>query len=229
MDRVGATPKSAADRTACINIRAMPLQLLLRSHPEWRERPVAVVEEEKPLSPVLWLNAVAVRNGIRPGLRYAAALSLDRDLCAGTVSEEELRAAVRQVHGELDCFSPRVEPCGDEPGIFWVDAGGLGWLYGSLEDWAGQLHATLSRLELSASIAVGFGRFGTYAVAKAKDAVAVLPSVEAEEAESRKVRLLDLQIEPKLRERLDKLAVYTVGDFLALPGERIARAAWTQQ
>ena len=223
MDRAGATPKSAADRTACINIRALPLQLLLRSHPEWRERPVAVVEEEKPLSPVLWLNAVAVRNGIRPGLRYAAALSLDRDLCAGTVSEEELRAAVRQVHGELDRFSPRVEPCGDEPGIFWVDAGGLGWLYSSLEDWAGQMHATLSRLELSASIAVGFGRFGTYAVAKAKDAVAVLPSVEAEEAESRKVRLLDLQIEPKLRERLDKLAVYTVGDFLALPGERIAR------
>ena len=30
-------------------------------------------------------------------------------------------------------------------------------------------------------------------------------------------------LEPKLRERLDKLAVYTVGDFLALPGERIAR------
>ena len=223
MNRAGATPKSAGGRTACINIRALPLQLLLRSHPEWRGRPVAVVEEEKPLSPVLWLNAAAVRNGIRPGLRYAAALSLDRHLCAGTVSEEELRAAVRQVHGELDRFSPRVEPCGDEPGIFWVDAGGLGWLYGSLENWAGQMHACLSRLELSASIAVGFGRFGTYAVARAKDAVTVLPSVEAEEAESREVRLLDLQLDPKLRERLDKLAVYTVGDFLALPGERIAR------
>ena len=223
MARAGATPKSAAGRTACINIRALPLQLLLRSHPEWRERPVAVVEEEKPLSPVLWLNAAAFRNGIRPGMRYAAALSLDRGLCAGTVSEEELRAAVRQVHGKLDRFSPRVEPCGDEPGVFWVDAGGLGWLYGSLEGWAGQMHACLSRLELSASIAVGFGRFGTYAIARTKDAVAVLPSVGAEEAESRKVRLLDLQIEPKLRERLDRLAVHTVGDFLALPGERIAR------
>ncbi len=223
MDRAGATPKSAAGRTACINIRALPLQLLLRNHPEWRERPAAVVEEEKPLSPVLWLNTAAVRNGIRPGMRYAAALSLNHGLCAGTVSEEELQAAVRQVHGELDRFSPRVEPCGDEPGIFWVDAGGLGWLYESLEDWAGQMHACLFRLDLSASIAVGFGRFGTYAIAKAKDAVAVLPSAEAEKAESRKVRLLDLQIEPKLRERLDRLAVHTVGDFLALPGERIAK------
>ena len=223
MDRAGATPKSAAGRTACINIRALPLQLLLRSHPQWREKPVAVVEEEKPLSPILWLNAAAVRGGVRPGMKYAAALSLDRDLCAGTVSEEEAGAAVRQVHGALDRFSPRVEPSGEEPGIFWVDAGGLDWLYESLEDWAGQMHAALSALELSASVVVGFGRFGAYAVAKARNGVVVLPTMEAEESASRKVRLLDLRIEPKLRGRLDKLAVYTVGDFLALPGERIAR------
>ena len=223
MDRAGATPKSAAGRTACINIRALPLQLLLRSHPEWRERPVAVVEEEKPLSPILWLNGAAVRGGIRPGMRYAAALSLDRGLCAGTVSEEEAGAAVRQVHGALDRFSPRVEPSGEEPGIFWVDAGGLDWLYDSLEDWAGQMHAALSALELSASVVVGFGRFGAYAIARARNGVAVLPSVEAEEAEYRKVGLVHLPLEPKLRERLDKLAVHTVGDFLALPRERIAR------
>ena len=223
MDRAGATPKSAAGRTACINIRALPLQLLLRNHPQWRERPVAVVEEEKPLSPILWLNTAAVRGGIRPGMKYAAALSLDCGLCAGTVSEEEAGAAVRQVHGALDRFSPRVEPSGEEPGIFWVDAGGLDWLYVSLEDWAGQMLTALSALELSASIVVGFGRFGAYAVARARNGVIVFPSVEDEEAESRKVRLLDLQIEPKLRERLDKLAVYTVGDFLALPGERVAK------
>ncbi|MYI99486.1 MAG: hypothetical protein F4104_07675, partial [Gemmatimonadetes bacterium] len=125
MDRAGASPKSAAGRTACINIRALPLRLLLRSHPQWRERPVAVVEEDKPLSPILWLNAAAVRGGIRPGMKYAAALSLDRGLCAGTISEEEVGAAVRQVHGALDRFSPRVEPSAEEPGIFWVDAGGL--------------------------------------------------------------------------------------------------------
>ena len=116
MDRAGVTPKSAADRTACINIRALPLQLLLRSHPEWRERPVAVVEEEKPLSPILWLNDAAVRGGIRPGMRYASALSLDRGLCAGTVSEEETRAAVRQVHGALDRFSPRWNRAGTNRG-----------------------------------------------------------------------------------------------------------------
>ncbi len=223
MDRAGATPKSAEARTACINIRSLPLQLLLRKRPEWRERPVAVVEEEKPLSSVLWLNALAVRNGIRPGMRYAAALSLDYGLCAGTVSQEECQAAVRQVHEALNRFSPRVEPSGDEPGIFWVDASGLGRLYESLADWAAQMRACLAGLELAASIAVGFTRFGTYAISKAKNAVTVLPSEKVEEAERRNVRLRDLQIEPKLRERLDRLAVHTLGDFLALPRARIAR------
>ena len=162
MDRAGAIPKSAADRMACINILSLALQILIRTHPEWRGRPVVVLEKEKLLSPILWFNGRAARAGILQGMRYASALSLDRNLCAGTVSEEEIRFAVLKVHSELERFSPRVEPCWDEPGIFWVDAGGLDWLYGSLEDWAEQIKTCLSGLELSASIAIGFSRYGTY-------------------------------------------------------------------
>ena len=223
MDRVGATPRSAVERTACINIRALPLQLLLKRHPEWRGRPVAVVEQEKPQSPLLWTNPAAGQAGIRSGMRFASALSLDRNLCAGTVSEGEIQAAVRQVHQLLDHFSPRVEPCEDEPGIFWADASGLDKLYESLQDWAGQIASHLSRLELPASIAVGFSRFGSYAIAKAGSLVAVLPSSEVEETESRRVRLQHLQLEPKLRDRLEKLAIHTVGDFLDLPPGSIER------
>ena len=222
MDRVGATPKSAGGRTACINIRALPLQLLLRKHPEWKRRPVAVVEKENPQSPILWVNPAAGRAGIRTGTRYAAALSLDRNLCAGTVSEREIQAAARQVHRLLERFSPRIEPSGDEPGIFWVDAGGLDKLHTSLEDWAGQIDARLSRLALKAGIVVGFSRFGSYAVARSVNRVIVFPSPEIEQTESRMVRLLHLQIDPKLRDRLEKLAVHTVSDFLALPAGGIA-------
>ena len=231
MGRVGATPRSAVDRTACINIGALPLQLLLRRHPEWRKRPVAVVEQEKPQSPILWINSAAGQAGIRLGMRYASALSLDRNLCAGTVSEEENQAAVRRVQTLLDRFSPRVEPCQDEPGIFWADAGGLDKLYDSLGDWAGQIASRLSRLELSASVVVGFSRFGSYAIAKAERRVTVLPSFEVEEIRSRRVRLQHLPLEPKLRERLRKLAIHTVGDLLDLPPGSIARhlgeQAWT--
>ena len=222
MDRVGATPKSAAGRTACINIRALPLQLLLRRHPEWKRRPVAVVEKENPQSPILWVNPAAGRAGIRTGMRYASALSLDQNLCAGTVSEREIQAAVRQVHRLLDRFSPRIEPSDDEPGIFWVDASGLDKLHTSLEDWARQIDARLSRLALKAGIVVGFSRFGSYAVARSVSRIIVFPSPQVEQTESRMVRLLHLQVDPKLRDRLEKLAVHTVSDFLALPAGDIA-------
>ena len=217
MDRVGATPRSAVDRTACIDIRALPLQLLLRRHPEWRQRPVAVVEQEKPQSPLLWVNAPAGQAGIRSGMRYASALSLDRDLCAGTVSEREIREAVRQVHQLLDRFSPRVEPCEKEPGVFWADAGGLGKLYGSLETWARQIDFQLSRLEFPASIVIGFSRFGSYALAKAERLLTVLPSLEVEQTQIRRVSLLRLQLDPGLRDRLEKLAIHTLEDLLGLP------------
>ena len=223
MGRVGATPRSAVDRTACINIRALPLQLLLKKHPEWKQRPVAVVEKEKPQSPILWVNGAAGQAGIRSGMRYASALSLDRDLCAGTVSEQEIQEAVRQVHQLLDRFSPRVEPCEDEPGVFWADASGLDKLYGSLEAWARQIDSHLSRLELTASIVIGFSRFGSYALAKAANLVTVLPSLEVEGAESRRVSLLHLQLDPKLRDRLEKLAIHSVGDLLGLPEAGIQR------
>ena len=39
----------AVERTACVDIRALPLQLLLRAHPEWKAQPVVVVEINFPL------------------------------------------------------------------------------------------------------------------------------------------------------------------------------------
>jgi protein ImuB len=156
-------------------------------------------------------------------MRYASGLSLDRNLCAGTVSEEEIGAAVRQVHELLADFSPGVEPSEDEPGIFWVDATRLDRLYGSFEDWTREMASGFSRLELPASIVVGFSRFGSYAIAKAENRVTVLPSFELEEVCSRKVRLQHLRIAPSLRDRLEKLGIHTVGDFLDLPQGGIAR------
>ena len=223
MDRIGATPRSAVDRTACIDLRALPLQLLMRRHPEWRQRPVAVVEQEKPQSPILWVNSAAAGAGIRPGMRYASGLSLDRNLCAGTVSEKEIGSAIRQVHELLADFSPGVEPSEDEPGVFWIDASGLDKLYGSFENWTRQMAVRLTREDLPASIVVGFSRFGSYAIAKAENRVTVLPSLEMEEVCSRKVRLQHLRISPSLRDRLEKLGIHTVGDFLDLPQGGIAR------
>ena len=217
MDPVGNTPKFAAERVACINIQVLPLQLLLRKQPQWNGRPVAVVEKETPHSSILWINPAAHQAGIRSGMCYSSALSLDQNLCAGTVSEEEIQTILQKILIQLDRFSPRVEPCEEEPGIFWVDTTGLDKLYGSLQEWARQIRVQLSRLQLQASIAVGFTRFGSYAIAKGKNQVSVIPSFDFEEIECRRVRLQHLHLEPMLRDRLEKLAILTVGDLMDLP------------
>ena len=222
MDQVGDTSRTAGDRTACINIRELPLQLLLRKHPEWRERPVAVLKKENTQCPILWINSAASQSGIQSGMRYSSALSLDQNLCAGTISEGEIQAVLRQILKLLDRFSPRVEPCEQEPGIFWMDASGLDKLYESPEEWTRQIDSHLTRLQFQANITVGFSRFGSYALAKGKNQVTVIPSREVEETECRRVRLLHLHLEPALRDRLEKLAVFSVGDFLDLPKNSIA-------
>ena len=74
-------------RLACISLPAFPLQLLLQRETAWRERPVAVVEEDKPQARLLWVNERARQFAVLPGMRYAAGLSLASELCAGVVSE----------------------------------------------------------------------------------------------------------------------------------------------
>ena len=62
--------------TACVDIGSFLLQLLLRRHPDWHDRPAAVVSEDKPLGIVVSVNRPARAAGVRVGMRYAAALSL---------------------------------------------------------------------------------------------------------------------------------------------------------
>jgi len=65
---------------ACVDIPALPLQLLWKRQPAWREHPVVVVDEDRPQGKVLWADEKARRLRILPGQRYAHALSLARGL-----------------------------------------------------------------------------------------------------------------------------------------------------
>ena len=81
---------SIQGRLACVDLPAFPLQLLLRRHPEWRDYPTAVVADDKPQGLILWVNEKARRQGVLPGLRYAAAFSLATELRAGEVPPAEI-------------------------------------------------------------------------------------------------------------------------------------------
>jgi len=214
---VRADAIAGSGRIACLDVPALPLQLLLRREPEWRQCPAAVVTEDNPLAPLLWVNEVARRAGVLPGMRYAAALALDRNLRAATVADDEIAEAVDRLHRHLLRYSPRVEPARHEPGVFWLDAGGLERLSGTPEQWALRLHRSLKRARFVAGVAVGFSRFGSYCLARVQRRVVIITSVEAEATTCRRVPLARLELEPRLRDDLDRLGLCTVGDLITIP------------
>jgi protein ImuB len=211
------------DRTACVDLPAFALQLLLRRHPEWRSRPAAVVDVDKPQGVVLQLNERARAARILPGMRYAAALSLCRELHAAEVTRKEIERATVAVAKQLRQFTPEVEPAADEPGVFWLNAAGLERLYGSLGEWVRRVRGGLERAGLNATVVAGFSRFGSYAAAKAKRGVIVFKTPDDERAAARRVPLERLNLEPKVRDALAKLGVQTVGRFADLPADGFAR------
>ncbi len=239
------------DRMACVELPAFPLQLLLQRHPDWAGRPVAVVDRDKPQGVILWVNEHARGCRIRTGMRYGAGLSLARTLYAGEVPPVEIERGVAALADRLRRFSPDVEPNPDEPGIFWLNASGLSHLYASPRRWADAVVGAIRASGLRAAIAVGFTRFGTYAVARTvmaapvvgtalsgtgrsagaagatsvvRDrAVVVLRDAAAERVLAGEAPLDRLGLDPALRDSLQKLGIETVRAFLRLPPAGIRR------
>jgi protein ImuB len=213
-------------RLACVDIPAFPLQLLLKEHPDWRGLPAVVVAEEKPQAFILWVNEKARHFGIRPGHRYAAALALARELRAGAISEAYVREEVTEITERLRRFTPNVEPAGEKwrsPGLFWLDASGLGHLFPSLEEWGKEIRSALDAMKFFASVAVGVSRFGSYAVARAHRGLHVLENRDEEQRIAWRVPLTRLDIPPDAQESFLKLEVTTVEDFLRLPAKGLLK------
>jgi len=210
-------------RTACVDIRALPLQLLLRAHPAWRSRPVVVVDRDKPQGIILWANERARACRILPGLRYAAGLSLSRELCGGVVEEGDIAEATEEIMQRLWRFSPRIEASPDEAGVFWLDASGLGFLYPSLVEWSACIREELKGAGFHGVVVVGFSRFGSYAVARTRRENLVFEDAEEERARVRHAPVARLGLSPALTNNLLKLGVNTLGAFIHLPQGSIGR------
>lgn len=209
------------DRWACVDVAAFPLQLLLKAQPAWTSLPAAVVAGDTPQSLVQFVNRRAHALGVRPGHRYAMALALAKDLQAGTISRTQMDRHVGELADRLRRYSPHVEPSTDVPGVFWLDAQGLSRLYPSLHAWAQTVRLDLQRAGFSITIAVGFTRFGTYALAKCRQGITVCADVGEERTLVQRVPLSAMDLDPDAHERLATLGVDTVGDFLRLPADSI--------
>ena len=217
--------------TACIDVGALPLQLLLRRHPGWLRQPVAVVSEDKPLGTVVAVNRRARAAGVRVGMRYAAALTLVSHLRAGAVSPDELAAGVRLIRERLLTISPRVEWGGSgwaDPGVFWLEAAGLRRHYPSPMTLAETIGQLLRAAGLVAAVVLGHTRLGTCLLARESIArrgwrPLVAADAAGERAAIAALPLDRLPLEPAPRDLLEKLGVVTVEGFLRLPYDELLR------
>jgi protein ImuB len=205
------------DRPACIDVPALPLQIVARRHPSWNGFPLAVVDRDTPQGILQWLDERARTKRLRAGMRYAEALSVAPDLRADVVSPDAVASAASAIARRLQDFSPIVETAPDSPGVFWSSAAGLSLLYPTLHDWARAVRAGLGEIGFHTNVVVGFSRFGTYALARTLSGIRVVESAVEEEQAMRAVPLDRLDFAPSLLATLDKLGVRTVGTFLRLP------------
>jgi protein ImuB len=209
------------DRLGCVDVPALPLQLLLREHPDWAGLPAAVVDRDTPQGIVQAVNRQAWRSHVRPGQRYAEGLSIAPDLRAGVVSDAAVKEGVDVIVERLQRLSPEIEPSKEMPGVFWLNAGGMTLLYPSLKDLAETIRADLSKIGFHTTVVIGFSRFGSYAVAKSSSGTVVLDTFHQERELTLRVSLERLGIDPKSLAVLAKLGVKTVGSFLRLPASGI--------
>lgn len=206
------------ERLACVNVPALPLQILLQDHPDWRPHPVAVVAEDRPHSPILSVNGRARKSGVAPGLSYASALSLLPDLRAAPVVPSHLARTVEALAARLRAFSPEVEASSHEPGVLWANVSGLHRLYASLESWAWAVRTDLAGMGFTALIVVGFTKFGTSAAARTARTIRVFADSSEEREAAGRVPLARLgAIPPETIEALHELGIRSVDALLGLP------------
>ncbi len=208
------------ERWGCVDVPALPLQLLILRHPGWARCPVAVVDRDDPQGVILWVNERARRDRVRPGQRYAEGLSLAAGLRAGVVDQEQIRVEVDRLARCLRKFTPEVEPSSDEPGVFWLNASGFERLFPCLESWASGIQEELHKAGFWAAVVVGFDRFNTYALGKlaaGSSTVQILATAQQERRRAGQVPLDRLHLQPSLRDSLQRLGIETVADLRRLP------------
>jgi protein ImuB len=205
------------DRLACVDLPALPLQLLVRGRPDWRGAPAAVVARDAPQGEILYADAEARRLGVSPGQRYGTALALCPQLRAGEISTADVARAAGEVADLLERFSPEVEPSAAEPGVFWLNAAGLARLHGSATGFARAVRRALGEIGFEAGVAVGFTRFGTYALARSRGGAVATRGPDEERAAAGRTALSGYALPPTARDALARLGVATVAQLLALP------------
>lgn len=140
---------------ACVDLPALPLQLVWQAEPPLRAQPVVVVDGLRPQGTVLWACERARGHGVLAGQRYSQALSLCRAVVARVTAPEAITRAVTQLHGLLLQYSPGVEVVTDVASVLRGRHGASGQRASSPK---GRSRRTTTRVSQPGGASAGSGK-----------------------------------------------------------------------
>ena len=212
-------------RLACVDIPQLALQVLLQGQPEWKEQAVVLLDRDEATGRIIDLNPAAGKLGLARGMLYGPCLGLHRQLKGGVLPDELLAARQEMILQCLLAFSPHVERAWFQDGTYWLDATGLATIFTTVKEWLRQIHAAVDGMGFECSLAVGRGRFASYAAARLRPA-GLFNIFSGEERESSWLKRVPVELIPINNEALNlfrRLKILTVGDLLRLPLPDIAQ------
>ncbi len=204
---------------ACLYVKELAAQTVLRLRPELREKPCAVMEGEPPLQQVCSLNAKARHLGVLIGMTqvemetFPAVVLLPRSIQEETATKMAL----------LECagsFTPRVEEVNSAAVFLCVlDIPGTEKLCGPATTLAEKLLKGVRAMEIMASVAVSRNFHAAICLARAMSpsiSITVIPS-GAESAALAPLPLSVLALSEEHAEKFSLWGIRTLGRLAALP------------
>ena len=216
-----ATGKPPIRRMACIDIPEFLFQWMVAQQPDWARQPMALVKDERPTALLQEVNGRAQECGLRRGMRFGEALSQIPYLRARSLSPALREQITQEMVERLRVFSPQIEPCTHNSGVFYAGLNGLQKLYPCLEEWRQKVLKALEEIGYQGHIVAGFSHFGSLAVARHENKYSVLTSPAQEDELAKEVPLWRLGVPVKLTNALSMLGVTRLGDFLKLTSESL--------
>lgn len=205
-------------RVASLWVPDFPLAALIRSFPELRERPLAVVGGTSSHDTVVAASPEAQALGVAPGMTAAQARQVDGRVEVKVVPKEVLAAASAALAEVAGSFSPHLRRV--QPGLVWLKVDGLEGHFGEERALASELWRQCFRVGLMAH--VGVANSGKLATVAARSGEVVVVPAGGEAGFLAPLSLELVEPSPRCWRTLTLWGVQRFGALAELPREEVA-------
>lgn len=206
-------------RLACVDIPHIALQVLLLDRPDWADEAVVLLDRDEANGRIIDLNEAAANLGLGRGMLYGPCLGIHRHLKGGVIQDEIMVSWNELIQKTLLDFSPHVEQSWFQNGTYWLNAQGLSYIFNSVKPWMSLIEKAINGLGFDCGLAVGSGRFSTFAAARLKPAGScnIFPDENSEKTWLSHVPVEIINISDDVMKLIRRLKLLTIGDLLQLP------------